>query len=208
MEVGFLYVFSKLIGNARNPTGGIRRWQSARTDIVKHLKEPVDRISTLMVDYYALPLDWPGREAAGNLSGARAKGQFLEQAIADAIADEMPSGYDRRRFIPYVQMHEFEALLFADCAASCNGLGHRELAIQMQTIRDEFTSPEEINDSQDTAPSKRLERLVPEYNKVLYGNLAILEIGLPTIRAACPNFDGWMTRLESIIAPTAATPLS
>lgn len=161
-----------------------------------------------MVDYFGIPTDWPGIEAAKRSHGAKAKAECIQNAIGQAVASQLPDRFDRRRFVPFVLMHEFEALLFSDCSATSVGFGRPELADPMQGIRDEFPSPEEINDSALTAPSKRLLAIYPRYAKVLDGNRAILEIGLPTIRAACPNFDAWMTRLESSIAPTAATPLS
>ena len=59
--------------------------------------------------------------------------------------------------------------------------------------------PEEINDSPVTAPSKRVEALVPGYEGPLLGVLAVLEIGLPHIREQCPQFDGWLKQLESLV---------
>ena len=67
-------------------------------------------------------------------------------------------------------------------------------------IREGFTTPEEIDDSPVTAPSKRVEALVPGYEKPLLGALAILEIGLDPIGAECPHFDGWLHQLESLVA--------
>jgi hypothetical protein len=75
-------------------------------------------------------------------------------------------------------MHEFEGLLFSDCAAFSRGIGRPDLAAGLQEIRDQFATPEEIDDSPVTAPSKRVEGLVPGYEKPLLGVLAILEIGL------------------------------
>ena len=66
----------------------------------------------------------------------------------------------------------------------------------MQAIRDAFESPEDINDSPLTAPSKRIEELYPGYQKTLHGPLALLEIGLPALRRECRHFGGWLTRLE------------
>ena len=95
-------------------------------------------------------------------------------------------------------MHEFEALLFSDCGAFSRAIGRPELEPQLRQIRDAFGSPEEINDSPDTAPCKRVEALVPGYEKPLFGTLAVLEIGLTGIRAQCPHFDGWLRELETL----------
>ncbi len=96
-------------------------------------------------------------------------------------------------------MHEFEGLLFSDCAAFSRGIGKPELESRFQEIRDQFTTPEEINDSPETAPSKRVEALVPGYQKPFLGNLAILEIGLERIRTECPLFDAWLRQLENLV---------
>jgi hypothetical protein len=71
----------------------------------------------------------------------------------------------------------------------------------LKEIRDSFASPEEIDDSPITAPSKRVEALVPGYEKPLLGVLAVLEIGLDTIRSQCPYFDAWVARLEEWATP-------
>ena len=107
----------------------------------------------------------------------------------------MGSGFDHRRFIPFVMMHEFEALLFSDCEQFAIGIDRP--ASRFQKIRDSFPSPEAIDDSPVTAPSKQIEALVPGYEKPLLGALAALEIGLETMRVECPHFDCWVSRLES-----------
>jgi hypothetical protein len=77
-------------------------------------------------------------------------------------------------------------------------VGDKALATSLQAIRDQFSSPEEINDSPQTAPSKRVQTLIPRYQKPFHGILAVLEIGLDKIRTACPHFQGWLTRLEKL----------
>lgn len=95
-------------------------------------------------------------------------------------------------------MHEFEGMLFSDCRRFAGGIGRPDLAAALQGIRDQFASPEEVNDSPETAPSKRILQLIPGYEKPLLGTLAALEIGLPAIRRECPHFRGWLDRLASL----------
>ena len=114
----------------------------------------------------------------------------------------MGASFNSNRFVPYVMMHEFEAMLFSDCDGFASGIGRSDLAPKFQEIRDAFGTPEEIDDSPDTAPSKRVQKLVPGYQKPLMGTLAAIEIGLEAIRAACPHFRGWLERLERL--PTKA----
>ena len=96
-------------------------------------------------------------------------------------------------------MHEFEALLFSDCDRLGAGIEKPELVPRFQEIRNAFRNPEEIDDSPETAPSKRLKNLVPEYQKVLFGTLGAQAIGLARMRESCPHFDGWLRRLEAYI---------
>jgi hypothetical protein len=85
----------------------------------------------------------------------------------------MGSRFDARRFVPFVVMHEFEALLFSDCAAFGRGIYRPDLASGFQEIRDQFPTPEEIDDSPVTAPSKRVEALAsprPEVQKTTFSD--------------------------------------
>jgi hypothetical protein len=205
---GYTSVGARLIGNARLRVkrGGIRAWSSVKADILRHLKEDVNAISTLMVDYYAMPSDgqrgWPGRVAKASLSSAE-KAEQVEKAISAEIELESPGILAAQRFIPFVLMHEFEGLLFSDCAAFARGVGQHGLAKAFAEIRDAFATPEDINDSPLTTPSKRIEGLVLGYEKPLHGALAVLEIGLKSIRVQCPHFDGWLTKLEELPAVKA-----
>ena len=198
---GYTKVGARLMGNARqrDRRGGIRSWSSVRCDIIRHLKEDAGCLVTTMVDYYGLPQTggraWPGREAAGSLAFAR-KAFTVESALSADICGEMGAGFHPDRFFPFVMMHEFEGLLFSDCERFSRGIGRPDLADAFQAVRDEFASPEEINDSPVTAPSKRVEQLVQVYQKPLMGALAILEIGLDAIRRECPHFREWLSSLE------------
>jgi hypothetical protein len=201
-ERGYQMVSARLLGNARqrDRRGGIRAWGSVRGDILAHLKEDPGALVTTMVDYYALPQTgnraWPGRAEAGMLPFPQ-KASTVEDALLADIRQEMGRNFDVPRFIPFVMMHEFEGLLFSDCGRFANGIGRPDLAQKFQAIRDQFTNPEEIDDSPITAPSKRVQGLVPGYEKPLLGALAIIEIGLDKIRAECPHFRRWIERLET-----------
>ena len=200
---GYSGVGARLMGNARqrNRRGGIKPWPAARIDILNHLQEDEGSHATTMVDYYGLPRTgaerWPGRDEAATAAFAH-KADMIQSALLADVREHMGNSFDSRRFVPYVMMHEFEALLFSDCDAFARGIGLPALAPQFRKIRDAFGSPEEIDDSPRTAPSKRVEALVPEYEKPAMGTLAVLEIGLEPIRSECPSFRAWMERLESL----------
>ena len=200
-DYGYEKVSARLLGNARqrDHRGGIKPWNAVRTDILNHLREDLGCLATTMVDYYGLPRTgaraWPGRAAAASLPFPQ-KAVAVQNALLADIREELGDGSDSNRFIPYVMMHEFEGLLFSDCTRFGQGIGRPELTPQFQAIRNAFTTPEEINDSPLTVPSKRIEALVPGYQKPLLGPLAVQEIGVETIRAECPHFRNWLERLE------------
>jgi hypothetical protein len=115
------------------------------------------------------------------------------------IVETMGADFAPRRFVPFVMMHEFEGLLFSDCAAFGRGIGQPGLEPRFRQVRDAFATPEDINDSPFTAPSKRVEGVVLNYEKPLLGTLVVLEIGLVRIRAECPHFAAWLDKLESLV---------
>ena len=111
----------------------------------------------------------------------------------------MGNNFNASRFVPFVMMHEFEALLFSDCQGFAEGIGgDPQLAGKFQEIRAQFDTPEHINDSPVTAPAKRVLALMPGYQKPLDGTNAALRIGLDTIRSQCPHFADWLSRLEQL----------
>jgi Domain of unknown function (DUF4276) len=203
---GYHSVEARILGNARirQRRGGIRSWPSVRKDIVNHLREDQNCVATTMVDFYALPQGdpngWPGRAQSGELSSVEQKALCVQDAVRNDLVAEMGARFDSGRFVPFVVMHEFEGLLFSDCAAFSRGIDRPKLEGSLQEIRDRFTTPEEINDSLDTAPSKRIEAILPGYQKPFHGILAVLEITLFRIREKCPHFNGWLKQLEALTA--------
>ena len=113
---GYSAVSARLMGNARQRSrrGGIKGWAEVRKDILGHLKQDAGCFATTMVDYYGLPQTWPGRKTAGGIVFAQ-KAKTVEDALLADISQGMGSTFNPDRFIPYVMMHEFEAMLFSDC---------------------------------------------------------------------------------------------
>jgi hypothetical protein len=204
-SAGYESVSTRIIGNARlrQRRGGIRGWPSVRRDILNQLRQDPGCIASTMVDFYALPQGgdraWPGRAGATGKATA-AKALYVEKALAIDLAKSAGPKFNCSRFIPFVVMHEFEGLLFSDCSALSQGIGRPDLEPDFQKIRNTFQTPEDINDSPETCPSKRVEGLIPGYEKPLLGILAVLEVGLTQIRLQCPHFDGWIEKLESVVS--------
>ena len=125
----------------------------------------------------------------------------LEQRLLSNIQSEIHRNWDERRVIPYVQVHEFEALLFSDTSAFPAGVATTlslELLAELTAIRQQFPTPEHINDNPNTSPSHRITDIIPRYSKVVAGPLIAQEMGLPKIRQQCPRFNAWLTSLENL----------
>jgi hypothetical protein len=177
--------------------GGVPgRYESMRRDILDELKKHRgrDMFFTTMIDLYGLPKNLPGKKThRRNPNDPIPYVTSLEEAFDDSIAD--------RRFIPYLQLHEFETILFADPESFRVAFNDCDRAIEeLKKLAASFPTVEHINDSQITAPSKRIISLIPDYaNQKPSAGPDIAEYtGLPTIRAKCPHFDAWLTRLESL----------
>lgn len=191
---GYTSVGARLLGNSRmrSRRGGISDWHIVRREIDRHLAEDGGAIATTFVDYYALPEQWPGRQHAPTLPIDARAAHVQEQVAADFAAFS-----DRyQRFEPFVVLHEFEALLFSDCQVFGESIGHANKIEQLQMVRDAFLCPEHINNSPQTAPSKRVAAIIPGYEKVIFGNVAALSIGLDAMRLQCPHLEDWLSRLE------------
>ena len=63
-----------------------------------------------------------------------------------------------------------------------------------------MVNPEDINDSPETAPSKRMQKLIHGYNKVVYGVSLIEYIGIDIILRKCPHFREWIEKLKVSMA--------
>lgn len=196
-------IWAVLPGRTRK-RGGVRKWESAKADIIRTLKE--GRYCTTMFDYYGMPVDWPGRQDAAAKAWTD-RGRHVEAALLDDIADRMGDNFNRSQFIPYVQVHEFEALMFADvsklaatCASVC-GFSAGYLTDKFRKILDEAGNPEAINDDYETCPSRRIEKHVRGYRKPLYGPIIAQRIGLPNLRSACTHFSDWVAKLENLANP-------
>lgn len=178
--------------------GGVANYAKVKNEINRLLKErnsqPV--ILTTMFDLYALPNDFPEFEKANKILDSCLKVKALESAFAKDI--------NHYQFIPYIQLHEFEALIFTDLEELYKDFPENEQykkdinRLLMECNR--YSSPELINQGATTAPSKRLEKVIPKYKK-LKTSLApqvVQKIGLAKIREKCPHFNQWITQLENL----------
>jgi len=177
---------------SKTQRGGYTNFEKAKFDILQWLKEDPTAWHTTLIDLYGLKDDFPGYKNSKHLPDARQKVNAIEQAFGAAIA--------HHRFIPYVQLHEFEALLFSapDVMEKWCGLDNPLPVNCFSNIRQQFDNPEFINDNPLTAPSKRILSIHPGYNKVIDAKLITEDIGLAKIRKECPHFNDWLCILENL----------
>lgn len=178
--------------------GGSFAYQRARKEILNSLKEDTALVCTTMVDFYGMPRDWPGRTESNSCGNYQGKAQTVEQALSEDIVAQMGASWNHRQFIPYVQMHEFEALLFADTSILAESTGEVKVSAQLEHVLQLFSCPEEINDNYQNCPSRRIKQHIPNYVKTVDGIIAARKIGLPKIRQKCPRFNDWVTKLENL----------
>jgi len=179
--------------------GGLLSYKHLRRDIELRNQEHGQRgvWLTTFIDLYRLPEDFPDYFRCRTIADPHARASALEAAIAADLPD--------CRLIPYIQVHEFEALLFADlgklellCETDAD---HRALHRLMTTVA--AIEPERVNGGVDTHPAERLKNVFSRgYDKVADGNDILREIGMPTLLARLPRFADWIRRLVALGAQT------
>lgn len=170
-------------------------YERVKGDLINHLNNPHFAVVTTFFDYYGMPPKWPGRKQASKKSHAN-KPLTVEKAIRDDIESDVGSELISR-FLPYIQMHEFEALLFSEPSALSEVMQDESSRAKLIAIRKKFQTPEEINDSPHTAPSKRVEGIFRHFRKAFHGVLAAKRITIEKMMLECPHFKEWVTALES-----------
>lgn len=169
-----------LIGRARRPIkGGGDVTVDRLANEMRYLRKSFDAVTSL-VDFY----------------GFRDKGSRQPDDLVETIRRRI-GRLDKRTVLPYVQLHEFEGLLFSNVEAFARILPFAPIA-DLKSIRSKFDTPEDINDRSESAPSKRIKTLIPQYRKALHGPLLAHDIGLDTIRSECSRFDAWLRWLEAL----------
>lgn len=170
--------------------GGMTNYAKAKRDISTWLAEDQTAYVSTMFDLYRLPQDFPGFQQH-QTAQARQRVVALQQHLSQDI--------NNRRFVPYIQLHEFEALLFSVPAEFDNLVPGNNLPALNQILAQFNNDPELINDSPQTAPSKRLEQLYPRYDKVAYGTRVADRTGLPSILGRCTHFRQWVDTLKGLV---------
>lgn len=174
--------------------GGNCHWGRIKNLVEKSLKSQKSAIITTMIDYYGRKANtFPKQTEANRIKDIRQKVDFLEQAMKENIDPSL-----RDRFIPYLQLHEFEAMLFNNLRVFEQNFKDREYDKQeiQQILEDFHDDPEMINEAKETSPSHRLKKIIPGYDKIVYGNLLVESIGLGNICAKNRHFREWIDKIK------------
>ena len=169
--------------------GGVSNYGSIRDDIFNQFATGeigADDVLTTLIDLYALPPSFPGY--VQGFSGEKKAGS-IEQAWKADIG--------RANFFPYIQVHEFEALILTRPSVLAEYFP--EHAVRIEKLRNDcarFQTPEDINETKETSPSHRILKSIPTYQKI-DGFRHLQEIGLPELKAHCPRFKAWIEQCES-----------
>ncbi len=174
--------------------GGMTNFPKARQDILNWMKEDQnpDAFFTTMFDLYALPDDFPGY-----VDARRENDPYRRVAVLEAA---LKQDFSHPRFLPYVQLHEFEALILAEPRKlDWEYLEHDDAIGRLVRMVGE-QNPELINDGPETSPSKRIIREIPayEHQKASSGPIVAGRIGIPVLKDRCRHFNNWLGQLERL----------
>lgn len=182
-------IATKRVNSGGKFKGGVPKYPKVRAEVLRLLNDSSAVTVTTMLDYYALPPTFPGRETPA--------GQTADEKVRH-VQRAWEADIGNRRFAAYLSLHEFEALLFSAPQEIADGFAKPELAQELQNIRNSFRSPEEINDHPSTAPSARLSKLYPRYSKPFFGSLIAGRIGIDRICDECAHFAEWVRFLRAL----------
>lgn len=178
--------------------GGIQKFVKMDNDIQHTLRDikKTKTIVTTMFDYYALPCDFPGMVEAEQTVDVYKKIEIIESALKTYYNKKYP----HINFIPYIQLHEFETLLFTNIGILEEEFFDRINKKEFDSLVD-FVNNEDnielINSGTDTAPSKRIIKCIQFYHKPIDGMKILSKIDFLTIRDRCKHFNDWITKLEN-----------
>lgn len=188
---------TKRVKAGPNFKGGVTNFHKFHNDAQRLLQSAGGALVTTILDYYRLPLDFPGMNSRPPNGTPHQRVTHVETAIAEHFRAP-------RNFLPFLALHEFEAWLFASPTELPRVMTEPQKQTQFEAIRAGVRTPEEINERPEYAPSKRIEAIFPAYKKTLHGPTTAGRIGLERIRAECPHFDAWMQRLEDFAAASGS----
>ena len=189
VNVNPVIIQTKRIKSGLKFRGGVSKYEKIRKDIFHLINDTSAEVINTFLDYYALPHDFPGKDTIPTGSCFN-RVQYLENAFATDI--------DNPRFIPFIMLHEFEAFVFVSPQDASSIFPDLNIEAGLMGIKRRFQSPEEINDGENTHPSRRLEILAPEYRKNLHGPLITKRAGIEALLKECRHFNEWVQKIRQL----------
>lgn len=193
-----IFLKPQTLNTSQDAKGGAVNFDRLKFNARNTLRQKPDAILTTFLDLYALDTTFPDFDEAKQLSDVYSCTTRFEIALHREIVSHI--GCRPERFIPYIQPYEFEGLLFSDVdTLVLTEPSWNSQLPKLKAVRAAFETPEHINDSFDTKPSKRLENILkPKYKKIRHGPLAAQKITLSVMEQECVHFRSWMTRLRNL----------
>jgi hypothetical protein len=184
-----ILIWTRRLAGGGGHRGGVSHYRQIRNSLDPLLRDTTAWVTTL-IDYYALPTDFPGHVAFSSLVDPKLKVAALTQAFAEDVAHP--------RFLPFLALHELEAWLFSSPPSVAGHFDNAGLSDRMQAMIAAAGEAELINGEPETHPKARIRGLVPTYKEVADGATILGKIGIEPIRTACPHFGQWLGRMEAL----------
>jgi hypothetical protein len=181
---------TKVVKAGPNFKGGVTNFEKFKSDLRRLLGGAGGgTLVTTMLDYYRLPIDFPGMADRPVPTGLFDRVKHVERAIADHFSDG--------HFLPFLALHEFEAWVFSCPATLPEVLAEPEKQPRFAVVCNSVPTPEQLNERPGFNPAARIESIFPAYRKALHGPTATERIGVTLIRERCPHFNEWLGMLEA-----------
>lgn len=197
-----LYLEPQMVNTSPEHRGGALNYERVRRHLRNTLRQKSAPVVTTLFDLYKLDKRFPGFEQSQAIRDLGQRLALLRRELhTDVVA---AAGCLPGRFIPYIQAHEFEALLFSDVPTLTGVEPAWEAATAaLSAARTAADSPEHINDGPESKPAAHLERELknPGYRKRTHGPVAAQKIGLAKIEAECAFFAAWLAQIRELAQP-------
>lgn len=168
---------------------GVGKYKTINNEVKTLLKDRSAKMVTTMIDFYRIPSDFPNKSQCNSSHTAVQKVELLENGFIEDI--------DNEKFLPYLQLHEFEALLFSDVShfSKIPNVGNKISEFEKIVLSKQ---PEEINDLPNTSPANQIIKILNFYRKEYHGIIVAKSIGLDKMREKCPHFNNWIESIEKL----------
>lgn len=176
---------TKQYANGLKERGGVSSYEKIKKQL-QILCKDTNAYVTSMLDYFRLPMDTPC------MNDPHQKTIDHVLVIENAIDEDV----GLKNCHTNLMLHEFEALLFSEPSAfQC--VAGQKMVDEISAVRSMFETPEDINSSPETAPSKRIIALKPDYRKVVQGVSIAEKIGIDKMIQCCPHFSAWIENIKN-----------